>query len=278
MKYQINLQSVQIDESAFSKREDTVVTWLGGSGFLINCAGIIILIDPVLSLSPDNPEFSECGLKLKIKLPILAEQVPKVDYVLYTHADVDHLGPITALILAKHNPRFIGTYAVYYQLTQLGINPKQISVCRIREKMYIHDILVEIIPADHPWQLMARERAGKPYRMGDCCGFILNTKNGRMFFPGDTRLMEEHLEIKDIDLLILDVSKDEYHLNHTSAVVLANNLPNAYIFPTHYGTYDSDKPAHIGEPSDVYPRIINSDKRGLVLAPGEPFIVKPFIE
>lgn len=276
MKNQSNLQSVQLDESAFSKREDTVVTWLGGAGFLINCAGVIILIDPVLSVSLENPEISECGLKLRIKLPILAEQVPKVDYILYTHADSDHLGPITALTLAKLNPKFIGTYPVYYQLTQLGVNPKQISVCRVGEKICIEDIIVEIIPADHPWQLMARERAGRPYRMGDCCGFILNTKDGRLLFPGDTRLMEEHLEIKDIDLLALDVSSDEYHLNHTSAVVLANNLPNAYLIPIHYGTYDSEKPAHIGEPSDVYPKISNSDKRGLILAPGEPFIVKAF--
>jgi len=271
MSNQLKLQSVPINQSAFSAREDTIVTWLGGAGFLINCAGTIILIDPVLSVNSDDPELSECGLKLKIDLPIFADQVPKADYVLYTHADIDHLGPITAQTLAKLNAKFIGTYPVYYQLTQLGINPKQVSVCRIREKLYIGDILVEIIPADHPWQLMARERAGRPYRMGECCGFIFNTKDGRLFFPGDTRLMEEHLEIKDIDLLALDVSKDEYHLNHTSAVVLANNLPNAYLFPVHYGTFDSEKPAHIGEPGDVYPKISNSDKRGLTLSPGEPF-------
>ena len=270
------LQSVLINQSAFAPRENTTVTWLGGAGFLINCAGTIILIDPLLSVRPEDPELSECGLKLKINLPLFANKVPKVDYILYTHADIDHLGPITALTLAKLNTRFIGTYPVYYELTQLGINPKQVSVCRIGEKMNIGDISVEITPADHPWQLMARERGGRPYRMGECCGFIFNTKDGRLFFPGDTRLMEEHLEIKDIDLLALDVSKDEYHLNHVSAVILANNLANAYLFPVHYGTYESEKPAHIGEPEDIYPKISNANKRGLLLAPGESFVVIPF--
>lgn len=275
MTNQFKLKTVPIEQSAFGQRVDTTVTWLGGSGFLINCAGTIILIDPVISVLPEAPSLSECNLKLKIDLPILAEQITKVDYVMYTHSDIDHLGPITALTLAKLNPKFIGTYPVYYQLTQLGVNPKQISVCRIREKIQVGNILVEVTPADHPWQLMARERGGRPFRVGECCGFILNTKDGRLFFPGDTRLMEEHLEINDIDFLALDVSKDEYHLNHVSAVVLANNLANAYILPIHYGTYYSDKPAHIGEPADVFPKIHNIEKRGLLLSPGEEFKVKP---
>lgn len=275
MTNQFKLKTVPLEQSAFEQRADTTVTWLGGSGFLINCAGTIILIDPVISVFPEDPLLSECNLKLKIDLPILAEQITKVDYVMYTHSDIDHLGPITALTLAKLNPKFIGTYPVYYQLTQLGVNPKQISVCRIREKMLIGNILVEITAADHPWQLMARERGGRPYRMGECCGFIFNTKDGRLFFPGDTRLMEEHLEIKDIDFLALDVSMDEYHLNHVSAVVLANNLPNAYLCPIHYGTYYSDKPAHIGEPTDIFPKIHNGEKRVLLLSPGEEFKVKP---
>lgn len=278
MTNQKKIHSVQINQSDFESRDDTTVTWLGGSGFLINCSGTIILIDPLLSVKPEDPELSECGLKLKIRLPLLAEQVAKADYVLYTHADIDHLGPITALTLAKLNPRFIGTYPVYYQLTQLGVNPKRVSVCRVGEKIDVDGILVQITPADHPWQLQAIERGGRPYRMGECCGYILNTKDGRIFFPGDTRLMEEHLDIKDIDLLVLDVSKDEYHLNHVSAAVLANNLPNAYLFPTHYGTYYSDKPAHIGEPGDVYPKISNANQRGLLLSPGEPFVVKSFKE
>ena len=278
MTDQNELFTIQIDHTAFAPREDTTVTWLGGSGFLINCAGTIILIDPVISVMPENPKISECGLKLKIDLPILANQITKVDYVFYTHADNDHLGSKTALTLAKLNAKFIGTYPVYYQLTQLGVNPKQVSVCRTREKIKIDDILIEVTPADHPWQLMAIERGGRPYRMGDCCGFIFNTKDGRLFFPGDTRLMEEHLEIDNIDLLALDVSKDEYHLNHLSAVILANNLPNAYLLPIHYGTFVSTKPAHIGEPADVYPNINNANKRGLLLSPGEPFMFKPFKE
>lgn len=86
--------------------------------------------------------------------------------------------------------------------------------------------------------------------------------------------MEEHLRIRGIDLLALDVSMCEYHLNHTSAVVLANNLPEAWLFPLHYGTYDSPQPAHRGNPRDVFKNVVDGDRRGLLLPPGEPFVLK----
>mgnify|MGYP000217110961 CR=1 FL=1 len=74
--------------------------------------------------------------------------------------------------------------------------------------------------------------------MGECCGFLIDAPEGRLYFPGDTRLMEYHLSLTDIDVLALDVSTCEYHLNHTSAIVLANHFPKAYLLPFHYGTYD----------------------------------------
>lgn len=133
-----------------------------------------------------------------------------------------------------------------------------------------------LFPADHPWQLKDLERGGPPYRMGECCGFLIDAPEGRLYFPGDTRLMEYHLSLSDIDVLALDVSTCEYHLNHTSAIVLANHFPKAYLLPFHYGTYDCPTvAAHCGEPEDIYPYITNSLQRGLILAPGEPFVV-PF--
>lgn len=263
-----------MDAAAFLNRGDTAVTWLGGAGFLVNCRGTVILIDPVLSLSPDKEGCSEAGLKLKIDLPILADKIPRVDYVLYTHSDSDHLGPVTALTLAQKGAKFFGTYRVYHALTQLGVSPKQAFVCREDEPVQLSTIAVDVTPADHPWQLKDLKRGGRPFRAGECCGYILNTPDGRLFFPGDTRLMEAHLRIKNIDLLALDVSMCEYHLNHTSAAVLANNLPEAWLFPLHYGTYDSPQPAHQGDPRDVFKNVTDGDRRGLLLPPGEAFVLK----
>lgn len=261
---------VPIQAAAFDKIDETRIQWLAGAGFLVNCRGTILFLDPLLSTKPGEPWTSEAGLKLKIPYPMVAEAIHHADYVLYTHSDIDHLGPQTALELAKRKPVFIGPHPVYHALTQLGINPKSIQICRIGDSIALERITLEITPADHPWQLQDVEKCGKPFRYGDCCGFILNTPDGRIFFPGDTRLMEDHLQIHDIQILALDVSTCEYHLNHTSAAVLANNLPEAYLLPLHYGTYDKpEKGAHSGDPEDVFKRVENGDNRALRVAPGE---------
>lgn len=272
-------EPIKIKQEAFEKTDFTSITWLASAGFLINIRGTIILIDPVLMTKPDHEYISEAGLKMSIPYPIKATDISKVDAVLYTHPDNDHLGHDTAQILAKLNPRFIGPHTVFNRLAQIGISPKNIETYRTGDIIKINDIIVEVTPADHPWQLQDPQRCGKPFRSGDCCGFILTTPDVRCFFPGDTRLMEEHLKITDIDLLALDVSLDPFHLSHLGATVLANSMPQALLVPIHYGTYDApDKPAHLGDPNDVFNKVKNGDKRSRILAPGEFLTFKNGVE
>jgi L-ascorbate metabolism protein UlaG (beta-lactamase superfamily) len=235
----------------------------------------VIFIDPVLMTRPKEPGISEIGMKLKVSYPISADQVPKADIVLYTHSDIDHMGPTTAQILAKLRPAFLGPHPVYYKLTKMGIEPELVDVCRYGDPIEIKGLKIEVTPADHPWQLQDPARCGKPFRAGDCCGYILNTPDGRIFFPGDTRIMEEHLSIKNIDVLALDVSECAYHLNHPAAILLANNLSDAMILPLHYGTYDNpSKGAHGGDPVDVFASITNAKERTKLPAPGEAVYIK----
>lgn len=276
MNIQLRKQTVPIEPSDFLDHGDTRVYWLSGAGFLINSRGINLLIDPVLTRDPVDEHLSEAGLPLKIDFPVSACEILGNCYVLYTHGDIDHLGPLTALTLAKKRISMIGTLSVFERLARIGIPTEQIQVLRTGEALEISGITVESVPADHPWQLKNTNRGGgRPYRMGDCCGYILNTPDGRMYFPGDTRLMEEHLRIQNIDLLALDVSTCEYHLNHTSAVVLADRMAKADLIPFHYGTYDCPHiAAHCGEPEEVFKNVTNGEERGFVLAPGQPFILR----
>ncbi|MFZ5966121.1 MAG: MBL fold metallo-hydrolase [Bacillota bacterium] len=270
MKFVRAKEPVQITEEAFKVSDNTSIAWLASAGFLINARGTVILIDPVLMTSPDQEDLSEAGLKMSISYPIKSTDIPKVDAVLYTHPDHDHLGQITAQVLAQLNPRFIGPHTVFNRLAQIGVNPRNIETCRTGDIFKIDDVTIEITPADHPWQLQDPQRCGKPFRSGDCCGFIVTTPDVRCFFPGDTRLMEEHLMVRDIDLLALDVSLDPFHLNHPGAIVLANSMPEALLVPIHYGTYDAPgKPAHCGDPNDVFDKVKNGNERARILAPGE---------
>ena len=262
--------AVPIERSAFEPIDYTAIYWLAGTGFLVNTRGKILLIDPVLMTKVEDESVSEFGTKLKVRYPLVPASIPRLDAVLYTHRDVDHMGPMTAVTLAGLKPTFVGTLASFERLVRLGVAHELIAACREGDPFVVAGIEVEVTPADHPWQLQDPPRGGKPFRREDCCGFILNTLDGRLFFPGDTRLMEEHLRIRNIQLLALDVSICDYHLRHKSAALLANTLSEALLIPMHWGTYDApDKPAHLGDPADLFRYVNDAGRRTRTLAPGE---------
>jgi len=275
LKQVIAPKTIPVMQEAFKQIEETSITWLAGASFLINARGTIILIDPVLTTQPDDSRMSETGLKLLVDNPISARVIPKVDVVLYTHSDDDHLAAETAKILSKLTPTFIGPPPVFEKLAKLNINPKNSVTCRTGDIYKFGEATIEIVPADHPWQLLDLAKFGKPFRLGDCCGFIVTTPDARSYFPGDTRLMEEHLAIKDLDVLALDASVCTYHLNHYNAVVLANTMKNALLIPFHYGTYDEpDSLALNGDPEDIITHVNNGYNRFRYFAPGRSLKMK----
>ena len=95
------LETQIIEESFFDEQSKTMLTWLGMAGAMINVRKTVVLIDPLLTMSVLNGrELCEGEHPLKLPLPIEAKYIPKVDAVLYTHADFDHFGQLTAQVLA----------------------------------------------------------------------------------------------------------------------------------------------------------------------------------
>jgi L-ascorbate metabolism protein UlaG (beta-lactamase superfamily) len=262
-----------IQQSAFMETSDTSIYWLSGSGFLINSRGTLVMIDPVISHKKGKIGISEIGLPMSVSLPIEAPSVPPLDAVLYTHADNDHMGKYTPSTLVHKETLFIGTPPVLKNLDALGVPSGQTKSFDIGETFQIGHIEITTTPADHPWQEKNPVKYGNPWGPNDCCGFLIKTLDGNIWFPGDTRLLPEHLQMKGVDVLLLDVSWNEYHLGPESAITLANTYSNAHLIPYHYGSYDTELEALNGNPMELAPRISESQNRLHVLAPGEKFKV-----
>jgi L-ascorbate metabolism protein UlaG (beta-lactamase superfamily) len=270
-----NLGTVPITDKAFEAVDHTALYWLGAAGFMLNVRGQIVFVDPVLRMHPIHPRTCETGNRMKLSYPIDSRDVPRVDDVLYTHSDEDHMGQLTVHDLASKEAVMWGSPNVFYKLMGLGMRFEKCRVCRAGDKITLKNLTIEVIPADHPWQLMNPQKSGKPFRTGDCLGYIVETPDGRFLFPGDTRLMEHHLDITNIQVLALDVSICRYHLGPDGAVVLANSLPDALIVPMHYGTYDEPTiPGHCDAIEEIIPRILNHERRVRILSPGQPLRVK----
>lgn len=273
MKISERLKMVPLDEKAFAPLNYTAIYWLGAAGFLINVRGTILLIDPVLELDPEDAARSETGAKLRLKPPISTEDLLRVDAVLYTHSDKDHTGPATACKLAQKGVPLYGPYPVFHKLMSWKIPFEQCPVIRYGEMVSIGSSTIQALPADHPWQLENPVKGRIPFRKGECLGYQVDTPDGRLLFPGDTRLMEEHLLLHDVQVLALDVSDSPYHLGPEGAVALANHLESAYLLPMHYATFDEPEVSGFTDHLDdkILPRITRWEERGRILNPGQGF-------
>ncbi len=72
----LGLKTISISSSFFDDRKDTLITWLGMAGALINSRGTIIFIDPIITHGK-TPELCETGHRLLVPFPILSKDVPK---------------------------------------------------------------------------------------------------------------------------------------------------------------------------------------------------------
>ena len=261
------LKTIQIDNSFFDKREDTIFTWLGMAGALINCRGTIIFIDPLISYGADN-ETCETGNRLLVPLPVTADKVPKADVICYTHADSDHYAEKTAKILnSKLAPKFIAPGPVSEKLDKIGIEKNRL----IRIKDYaiytIGNVEIMITPALHDWQKV------DPWKREDCCGYLIKTPDGTIWHPGDSRLSPELEEIKNVDILFFDVAAVDSHLGPEGSARLAKTSGAKAMIAYHYGTFDLPPGSYGGcDPDDSLPYV--KDLKAVFLKPDPGEILK----
>jgi hypothetical protein len=95
----------------------------------------------------------------------------------------------------------------------------------------------------------------------------------RILHPGDSLLTEEHLGVKNIDVLF--VSPTVHNMYVDRSMILINTLQPAYIFPQHFGTYtQTDENAFWtrGYPDELQLRLSRElQKRYHKLSQGEMF-------
>jgi L-ascorbate 6-phosphate lactonase len=197
--------------------------WLGNNGWLVRGQSKLIAFD--LDLDRDS--------RLR-KSPIPTAQLAgALDVVFITHEHGDHFGEPTARLLAvQGNCTYVVPANCVEKARACGLPEDRVVVARPREPFEIAGIHVE------PQRALHGHTNFSVYRRAnlDDCGYALTLDGWRLFQPGDSVLLQDHLE--DLGLIdVLFVSPTLHNMHVAGSRTLIETLRPAYVFPQHFGTY-----------------------------------------
>lgn len=258
------LPSKKLDKKAFENNGYVSVYWLGGGGAMINSYGNVIMIDPLLT-----------GFDMPLLVDMVADtkDVPHVEAYLVSHVDNDHYSRQTVKELKDVTKEF---HASYYVASLMK------EECGVEtpighdwyDKFTVGEAEVEITPADHNWQNMVEEFNYRVWEKNEYCGFYVRTKGKKIWYVGDSRLMEEQLHMEEPDVILFDFADNFCHIGLQNAYKLANTYPNAKLVLVHWGTVDAPEMTPFnGNPANIIENVVNPE-RVVVLAPGEEFVLE----
>lgn len=251
----------KIDADAFNKSNHTSIRWLSGAGIMINSRGTILFIDPLLE-GFDMP--------LLVNPPIESDEVARADAVLITHIDNDHYSKETCKAIEAVTQSYHSTNYVAGEMQKSGINGIGHD---INESFSVGNAEVKLTPALHNWQNYMPDK-DREYLPEDYCGYYITTEDGSIWLPGDSKLIDEHLNMPSPDVILFDFSDNEWHITFDGAVKLANTYPMAKLICIHWGTVDAPEFAPFNaDPNKIKEKIINPE-RLFALIPGEEFVLE----
>jgi N-acyl-phosphatidylethanolamine-hydrolysing phospholipase D len=234
------------------------ITFINHASVLIQLDGTAILTDPIYTRSVGwiAPRMQRPG--------ILIENLPRIDVILLSHNDYDHLSMRTLRKLRRRNqsavfvPSGDAKYARKAGYTDVH-EMNHWDACELG------GLQITCVPARHKSNRMPLQRTKKL-----CCGYVVQKDDKAVYFAGDTGYGEHFKEIAshfslDVALLPIGAYKPyewfrEIHLNPQTAVQAFIDLKAKLFVPIHWGTFKiSDEPLH--EPPVLL--LVEAGKRGI---------------
>jgi L-ascorbate 6-phosphate lactonase len=198
------------------------VCWLGNLSWLIRAGEQLVAFD--LDLDHD--------LRLRPS-PINTEEIaPSLDVLFVTHEHGDHFNAVTGAVLAERSRcLFVVPASCEAKARRIGVPEDRLRIARPREPFDLPGIRVEPLRALHG----DRHQAVYRHANLDDCGYVLTLAGRRLLQPGDSVLLQDHLDLKDIDILF--VSPTDHNMAIERSVLLIKALKPRIILPQHFGTY-----------------------------------------
>lgn len=258
-------QSKMMIDDIRSHQSGIGVWWAGHNSWIVKSGDLVVGTDLYL----------ENSMRLAPS-PITPEELASViDVSFVTHAHGDHFNEYTSRILVeKSSCVFVIPESCLSVARKLKIPEDRIVVARPRESFEVRGVKVEAIRAVHG---NANFAIYYNANLQDC-GYVFTVGGKRFLQPGDSYLLEDHLFLKDIDVLFF--SPTEHNMYIDRSLFLINALEPEYIFPQHHGTIAYDERNNYrfwakGYPEEVKIRLATPlRERYYILTPGDKKMIR----
>jgi len=221
------------------RHDGITAEWLGYATLRLEGDDTVVYFDPgrygVLTgeWEPDTPGIGH---------PPTQDYAPKDgDIVCVTH--IHHYDPDGIRRVAREDATVVACEGINVHATDRNLDRIADLDYEVRKVSMEADVLVDDVPI---WTMPAYNHEdgrnvkddGTPiHPKGIGCGFLVAIDDTRVFWPGDTDVLEGHAEL-DVSLFVPSIAQN-FTMNRHEAADLAEAMDPDLVLPMHYNTFTS---------------------------------------
>ena len=214
----------QLKKSAAQAHQPAIL-WTGNDGWILSDGSLVLATDLDFYLS----------LRLSPAPVTLAELGPALDLLLITHEHDDHFSAATVSELIRTSDCcFMLPYSCLEKADQIGIPASRRLMIRPGQKQTYAGIEFSAVRALHGHLYQSVYKGASL----DDCGYTFTLGGCSMYQPGDTVLLQEHLEMPSADVLFVSPTEHNTHIKPSCQMISA--IRPKWVVAQHFGTYQSN--------------------------------------
>jgi L-ascorbate metabolism protein UlaG (beta-lactamase superfamily) len=220
------------DLSDWNDREFSAV-WIGHATVLLKVGELTILTDPVFSNRVGVGLGLATGGPRRFIAPALSiDELPKIDLVLLSHAHFDHLDRPTLNRLPKRTP-IVTAHRTRDLVADLDF--RHITELRWGESQSFNGLKLTAREVNH-WGARTFHDTHRGFN-----AYLIESRNRRIVFGGDTAYHDRFRDIGPVDLAILGIGAYDpwvaAHATPEQAWKMADHLRADFVLPMHHSTF-----------------------------------------
>lgn len=216
------------------------LTWIGHATFVIRSGGTTVLTDPNFSMRA----FSDVlGPRRLAPLPLDVDDLPAIDVIVISHADVDHLDTRSLRRLARRNPQAAVVTPRRNRDLVAGMGFREVRELGWGDAAQFGDVTIQALPAYHS----SRREPGNPFRRR-WASYGIEGSGVKLFFAGDTGYGPAFGQIGrahgPYNIALVPIGAYEprsavrhMHVNPEEAAMIARELGAELAVGMHWGTF-----------------------------------------